>query len=556
MGKVDPAEPRLSKSADSNHRPRRLVKTIFVVIAIVAFSLALLLVAVVLVRGSSSSKRVLDSAATIDELSRLADGRGFIAAPPVTGPGALDSSAWAALFLQSVGSSPMPISASSVRSAANIGEDPVWEAFYEESLGANPAVTPQLLEAVTKNAKVSDSDRDAVAAAVLRIWAGVTAVSAKNLPTDDRNALSSWLSARMNNCDLNVFTGFYAKSTLVALNPSTVQSWSDTFSTCDFNAMPATAVAPTNEVDLLSAFAAAAWRERVGHSASIRKQQEVLRSMLAPEGSMAYDPWWAYYAASGFLAAGGNKSAYADVAAIMESHASPSGLMPESTLPVSNIQTTYAAVSILVDFGVAAPRSLSLSALGNPSDLMDGHDWSDPEWAAWGTIMANLGLQPSANLRSELEAHVSACLRETVTVASARGVGLCRETARHFGWSSTVKVDWSLWQDAPSAELVDAIAALRLAPGNTQSRQAINDVVKSPADQSTTVIADAILAAKVVGIRLTNDDKRALSSVLKNRMAAEPFSGFVRDSTDDINPSLNATARVAELDRWNLLADS
>lgn len=536
-------------SPTSSH-PRRWRLAITAVVLGVAVAAATTWV----IRSTPGPSRLLDATVSSEQVQQLADENGLIAAPPLLDEGSLDSSAWAALFFSTVNEPDLEPDPGVVAKLAAIESDPTWAAFYASTLGVEPSDISQLLAATKKVARASDLDENLRATVVMQTWAVVSAIDTKTVPRKAAADLAQSLSTLLKNCGMNPFVAFHAQSTREQLDPSAASEWAKLFGNCGYGAMPPTATVPSAEPELLAAFAAAKWREKQPAAQRSSTDTEVLRSMLHPEASMGFDPWWAYYASAGFAAADGDVAQYSDVAAIMKGHIDDDGLVPQTTLPHADIQTTFVAVSLLSDLGQPVPESLNKSTLGRATALMTDEPWSDDEWAAWGGILYMLQIEVSKAQRQELADHVTSCLKETAVPGNARGIGLCRATAAQYGWPDDVKVDWTKWDDAPAESLMDAIVALKESPPQPRASRAAQEIVERASATHTSILADVLLAAKISHFTLSNDDKDSIAKYLEQRRATPPFTGFLKEMKNDRNPSLEATARVAAAERWNLLA--
>lgn len=539
-------------------RPRdRKPRTRLWVVAVSIVVAALGVVAVPLLgRHWVAGTALVDAPRALEQIERLRTDDGIVAAPPVLGAGTLDGTGWSALLNDVVGAG--TVRPDRVQLEEMTREEaqsaPIWSAFYYATATrqAGRPIDPDLVTPImTRLTELPAAPGADVPSVALELWAGVNTLSLANQPVDDVSGISTWARGVLSSCDVNGFVAAHLAEIVERIDGLPTSEGGRLLAACPaYAAVPDDIAEPTNEAELLELVGAAVVLDRLPGTVEESELRQDLRAALEPAGHMAYDPWWTYYAAKGYVAAGGSPSSYADVAEAIVSHADEHGLIPSPTMPAADLQTTYLAVRVVEALGQDPGRLVTDAALLNFDKRPEATAWTDANRSMWAALLFMAGVQLDPQRQQELTVSAQRCADVLPDPATARAVGLCRSVVDHLGGRATSEIDWNLWKDAGSAAVVDATVALQAAPPKELAAAAILDVREDLTDASTTILARLPIAAKISGTPLDEKTLDEISSEIDARRADAPFDGLFREFRDDANPSYYSTLAVATLDTW------
>jgi hypothetical protein len=486
------------------------------------------------------------------ELLSLRTDQGLLASPPAMQEARLDTTGWTAALLTTLGAKddfrPGPDALTEL--ARGAGDDPVWKAYYQQetlvAAGRPPAsaLAREVLARMRADGAFGAATANAAdpSADVLSTWAAVrvlVAVPGTRVP----EATLTWASSMLKACRGNAFVRAHTHDLLLAADPTRAARWAQLLGDCPTPERLAAAATPDDEGQLLTAVGIARILQVTGRPEGFGADRARLREFLAPRPFMRYDPWWAYYAATGYLAAGGDRQAYQDVAVDLTSLADPHGLIRAVAAPVATPQTVY--------YGVLAAVAVGL----DPNDLVDrvavrrmrasSTGWAAPDVALWGETLYLLGDESDAATAADIRRAALSCANRPVSAASARSIGICRRTVEHYGGRAPTGA--ALTSPPGTEARVDVAVSLSEAGDRASLTAAVTDVLARVRQVPTSVLAETVEAARLAGEPLSGDDRRRVVDELGRRHAAEPFGELYTEMPAGVDADLHTTATVLAL---------
>jgi hypothetical protein len=257
---------------------------------------------------------------------------------------------------------------------------------------------------------------------------------------------------------------------------------------------------------------------------------------------MRYDPWWTYYAAGGYVAAGGRVDAYRPTVRALEASADADGLIQVATTPVASAQTVYFGALAMIAAGLDPSSVLTPNAVV----AMRGNEkWSEGDIAMWGETLYLLGREPGAAMSAEIRAAAQSCANVAPSAGDVRSVNVCRQAASHFGVPLAHQPPVAVG-DLQSEAVVDVAANWPVANAATVTKS-VTQIVRSPEGVPTSVLAEAVDAARASGKPLTEAEREAVVSVIRRRRADPPFDALFAELPGAGSADLRATALALEV---------
>jgi hypothetical protein len=297
-------------------------------------------------------------------LATLKTPDGLLASPPVLGPGSLPATGWTAAIASRVGTSMPSVDRRDLTQvAASSASVPngVWNVYFSvqalTSSGATvtAADTKPLAGWETPGGWIEQKDPGApldLPATVLSTWAAVRSMDAADQPIADRTVAAA--RTTLANCQGNTFVQVHLVEILTTARPQTSRSALQALARCPgARSTLDGARGVQNEVDLLTAFAEAKRSSLLGTADNLTSPERLaqLRQMLRPQPFMRYDPWWAFYALDGYVAAGGDAHQFDEIAEGLIELVDDQGIADQVGSPVVSAQGMFYAVRVVQAIG-------------------------------------------------------------------------------------------------------------------------------------------------------------------------------------------------------------
>lgn len=485
----------------------------------------------------------VDADRLLAQLTSLRSADGLLLSPPLAGPGRLDLTAWTALAAREAGVRlDMTISAEVVDRA--VAEDAsgagrawvlLWGQAVREGahLGADARWTTEAA-GLLRDGPVADRPGLDRAARILETWAA-SQVAAASGPWAGASATSAWALRTLGECRDNpyVYAHLHEIARAAGAPAEEIRARLDT---CPATSPPAAAS------DAESALLDGVGRALVQR---LRQAGAADRSDFAPHVAFAYDPWWLYHAARGWVASGGSGAEFAPVLEQALLHREPSGLVQAMSVPQVSLQANYFAVKAVKAVGRDPRAVVDPPAVHALAASEQAREWTDADWAVWGDLAYELGDSIPAGPITQAIERAARCSSATVTPGNARSVALCRLAHRHLGGTpAAIVFDEPAWVDAPDEAVVDARWSLgAVPPGRDVVASARAALAAPPARRASMTLIAAALAGSAHG--LGADEARAALAEAGARRAAEPFSELRSNAPGSLDPDLLVTWAVA-----------